>query len=298
MTRRQMISAFVVLIGFILFHGIERPALSQNPNTAPENAVIINAEDTVKQGNVLSVVIRNAKGYLNQGKLKLGKKTVPLFLQNTGDYVGLVPVDVYESTGNKTLMVMDSRGQVIYSQPVTVQSGKFPTQNISVSKATKGLEPLPGEMEAIGKLKNTLTSTRLWEEPFVSPTPDCMNSPFGVRRLHNGKDTGNYHKGIDQRSPHGRPIKAIANGTVQISKMYRLHGGTTGLDHGQGITSIYIHLSKLAKSEGDPVTKGETIGYVGSTGFATGPHLHWGLYVNGLPVNPMQWVTKTPICGQ
>ncbi len=297
MARRQVISVLIVLLGLGLFSWIDPPALSQNTD-AVKDAVIVDTEDTVKQGNVLSVVIRNAKGYLNQGKLKLGKKTVPLFLQETGDYVGLVPVDVYESTGNKTLMVMDSRGQVLYSQPVSVQSGKFPTQNISVSKATKGLEPLPGEMEAIGKLKNTLTASRLWEEPFVTPTPDCMNSPFGVRRLHNGKDTGNYHKGIDQRSPHGRPIKAIASGKVQISKMYRLHGGTIGLDHGQGITSIYIHMSKLAKAEGDSVTKGETIGYVGSTGFATGPHLHWGLYVNGLSVNPMQWVPKTPVCGK
>lgn len=297
MASRQVISIFLILLGLIFYHWIEQPALSQHPDVT-KDTVIVDTEDTVKQGNVLSVVIRNAKGYLNQGKLKLGKKTVPLFLQETGDYVGLVPVDVYEPTGNKTLMVMDARGQVLYSQPVTIQSGKFPTQNISVSKATKGLEPLPGEMEAIGTLKNTLTPTRFWEEPFVSPTPDCMNSPFGVRRLHNGKDTGNYHKGIDQRSPHGRPIKAIASGKVQISKMYRLHGGTIGLDHGQGITSIYIHMSKLAKEAGDSVSKGETIGYVGSTGFATGPHLHWGLYVNGLPVNPVQWVPQTKVCGK
>jgi murein DD-endopeptidase MepM/ murein hydrolase activator NlpD len=71
--------------------------------------------------------------------------------------------------------------------------------------------------------------------------------------------------------------------------MFRLHGGTVGLDHGQGVTSSYIHLSKTAVKEGQVVKQGEVIGYVGSTGFSTAPHLHWGLYVHGSPVNPKQW---------
>ncbi|MBX2860590.1 MAG: M23 family metallopeptidase [Vampirovibrio sp.] len=141
-----------------------------------------------------------------------------------------------------------------------------------------------------------MSPKRYWDKPFQLPVPDCMNSRFGNLRLHNGKFTGNYHKGVDQRSPQGRPIKAAASGTVKLVKKFRLHGGTVGLDHGQGVSSIYIHMSKFAVKPGDVVQKGQVIGYVGSTGFATGPHLHWGVYVNGMPVNPRQWVKGLNAC--
>jgi murein DD-endopeptidase MepM/ murein hydrolase activator NlpD len=137
---------------------------------------------------------------------------------------------------------------------------------------------------------------RHWEEPFLAPTSGCMNSPFGVQRLHNGKPTGNYHRGVDQRGPNGRPIVAAASGVVRIARMFNVHGGTVGIDHGQGLTSIYIHMSKIAAEEGAMVKKGDVIGYIGSTGFSTGPHLHWGINVHGVPVQPLQWVKLTP-CG-
>jgi murein DD-endopeptidase MepM/ murein hydrolase activator NlpD len=262
----------------------------------PGEAALFDIPGTVKQGNTIPVVIRNAKGRFDGGQLVLEQKRVPLFLQETGDYVGLMPIGVSNPLGTFNLHVLDGNGNRQQTASIHVLSAHFPKQNISVSKSTKSLEPLPGEMEAIGNLKNTLTSVKYWQEPFLTPTPDCMNSIFGVLRYHNGKATGDYHKGVDLRSPQGRPVKAISGGVVKISKMFRLHGGTIGLDHGQGISSIYIHLSKLAVEEGDLVKAGDTVGYVGSTGFATGPHLHWGLYVNGLPVNPVQWLKPVPRC--
>jgi murein DD-endopeptidase MepM/ murein hydrolase activator NlpD len=78
--------------------------------------------------------------------------------------------------------------------------------------------------------------------------------------------------------------------------MYQLHGGTVGIDHGQGVVSVYIHLSKVAVHDGQHVNAGDVVGYVGHTGFATGPHLHWGLYVNGLPVNSNQWIQGVNPC--
>ncbi len=277
--------------GFLLLLTV---AIHPAPAERPEP--VFDILPTAKQGETISVVVRNVAGHLDKGIAKLGNKSVPLFLQDTGDYVGLIPVSVNQKPGNYTVSIIDRLGVERHQESIQVISAKFPIQNISVSSKTKGLEPLPGEMEAIGALKGTVTGVRHWQEPFVSPTPDCLNSRFGVRRYHNGKDTGDYHKGVDLRAPYGRPIKAITAGQVQISKMFRLHGGTIGIDHGQGVSSIYIHMSKLAKGVGDTVEAGETIGYVGSTGFATGPHLHWGLYVNGLPVNPIQWLPKTPLC--
>jgi murein DD-endopeptidase MepM/ murein hydrolase activator NlpD len=158
------------------------------------------------------------------------------------------------------------------------------------------LKPLPGELEAIQDLKTVLTATRHWDRSLMSPTPDCQISPFGVKRYHNGVYINDYHKGVDLRSPQGRPIKAITDGVVKVAApQFRLHGGTVGLDHGQGLSSVYIHMSKVAVKTGQAVKKGDVIGYVGSTGFATGPHLHWGLYAGGVPVDPDQWI-PVPRC--
>ncbi|HEX4809164.1 MAG TPA: M23 family metallopeptidase, partial [Bryobacteraceae bacterium] len=135
---------------------------------------------------------------------------------------------------------------------------------------------------------------RYWTEPLQLPVPGCMTSLFGVTRYHNGKPTGDYHAGIDQRGAAGTPIHAIAAGTVKIVEPYNLRGGTVAIDHGQGLESIYLHMSKFAVKEGDEVGRGDVIGYIGSTGRATGPHLHWTLYANGEAVNPLQWVHTSP----
>jgi murein DD-endopeptidase MepM/ murein hydrolase activator NlpD len=123
-----------------------------------------------------------------------------------------------------------------------------------------------------------------------------MNSRFGASRLHNGKATGDYHGGVDQHGAMGVPIHAVAAGTVRIARIFMLRGGTVGIDHGQGLETIYMHMSKFAAREGQQVEAGDVIGYVGSTGRATGPHLHWSLYANGHPVSPNQWV-KLQACG-
>jgi murein DD-endopeptidase MepM/ murein hydrolase activator NlpD len=247
----------------------------------------------VKQGEVLTVQMHRVA---DAHHVTLAGRKARLFPQPDGTLLALPSVSVFQKPGNYPLTIFSSNGQVLKTIPITIQDGHYRTQNVSVSKSTAGLQPLPGEMEAIQALKERISSTKHWEEPFVTPTSDCQNSPFGVKRLHNGVPTGDYHKGVDLRSPAGRPIKATNSGVVEIARMYRLHGGTVGLDHGQGVSSIYIHMSKLAVKPGDKVKKGDIIGYVGSTGFASGPHLHWGMYMSGLPVNPNQWIANVPKC--
>lgn len=257
---------------------------------------------TVKQGQVLKVQVLDTTYFVrnvtpSNGHVTMAGRKAPFFQQPNGTFVALLAVPVFQKPGAYPLNIVDPNGRTLHTLSVTVQDGKYRTQNVSVSKGTAGLQPEPGELETVQRLKDTLTLVRHWDEPFISPTPDCQNSPFGVKRYHNGKATGDYHKGVDLRSPAGRPIKATAGGKVQIARMYRLHGGTVGIDHGQGVGSIYIHMSKIAVKPGDLVKKGDVVGYVGSTGFASGPHLHWGLYVNGLPVEPNQWVKGVPSCG-
>jgi murein DD-endopeptidase MepM/ murein hydrolase activator NlpD len=243
----------------------------------------------VRQGETVRILVRDAgENFLNAG-VRFAGKTVPLFRQEDGEFLALVPVSVNVKPGPHPLAIVDSTEAILHQTEVRVIDAKFPRQNIRATSGMKALEPVPGEMEAMRDLQNTVSPERYWADTLINPVQNCMTSPFGVARYHNGKPTGSYHRGVDLRSPEGRPVRAPAAGIVKIARMFRLHGGTVGLDHGQGVTSSYIHLSKTAVNEGQRVKQGEIVGYVGSTGFSTAPHLHWGLYVHGVPVNPKQW---------
>lgn len=248
------------------------------------SAAPVEVAGSVKQGTVLRVQAGGASAEF------LGRR-IPIF-----DGVGLVPVPVTQAPGTFPLKVFDQEGKVLFEQRVTVLDGNYPRQNIRASKSMQSLTPLAGEREAINALKATASAKRSWSEPFQSPTNDCRNSPFGVKRYHNGVFSGRFHGGVDLRSPLGRPVVAASGGVIRIAQMFRLHGGTIGIDHGQGVTSLYLHLSKLAVTEGTVVKTGDLVGYVGATGFATGPHLHWALNVHGVPVQPEQWTGTLPQC--
>jgi murein DD-endopeptidase MepM/ murein hydrolase activator NlpD len=115
-----------------------------------------------------------------------------------------------------------------------------------------------------------------------------------VRRYYNGEFANDYyHRGVDYAAGTGSPVFAPAAGYVRlvgtVAQGFQLHGNTVGIDHGQGVVSIFIHLSRINVKEGDFVQPGQVIGAVGSTGVATGPHLHWGLYVNNEAIDPVPW---------
>jgi murein DD-endopeptidase MepM/ murein hydrolase activator NlpD len=221
---------------------------------------------------------------------RMDGRTVRLFVQAEGGRLGLMPVPAQKAPGKYALDLLASDGKVLSIETVTVRDAHFPTQNVVLGKATAELKPSPGEMDTVDAFLAAVSETRHWREPLGLPVPGCMTSPFGVKRLTNGKPTGHYHGGIDQRTPAGRPVRAVADGVVKLVRTYNIHGGTVGIDHGQGLESMYLHLSKFAVAEGALVHKGDVIGYSGSTGRSNAPHLHWSLYANGVPVNPGQWV--------
>ncbi len=221
-------------------------------------------------------------------------RIIPLFPQAGGRRFGLMPVPALTEQGLSKLEVLGSSGEVLASENVTVVDAHFKQQNVRLTRRLSQLKPSPGELVQVGEFRKALTPVRHWREPFELPIPGCETSPFGVQRLYNGKPSGNYHSGTDQRGPRGEPIHAIAGGTVRLIGRFNLHGNVVGVDHGEGLSSIYLHMSRIAVKDGKTVQKGDVMGYVGSTGRSTAPHLHWGMYVNGVPVNPALWVNLTP----
>jgi murein DD-endopeptidase MepM/ murein hydrolase activator NlpD len=242
------------------------------PSSAPQGSTIrLHAPESARQARMV-------------------EKTVPLYAEADGTRTGLMPVPAVQKPGAYPLEFLDETGRALERVTVTVLNAKFPKQNIVLSRTLEELRPGPGELDAVGEFRQTQSDQRLWGEPFAAPVAGCRTSPFGAQRYHNGKPTGNFHGGVDQRTPAGEPVHAIADGTVRLAGMFELHGGTVGIDHGQGLLSVYLHQSSLAVKPGMAIHKGDVLGYAGSTGRSTAPHLHWAVYVNGVAVNPQQWV--------
>ena len=227
---------------------------------------------------------------------RMDKRTIHLFRQPDGRFLGLMPVPVLERPGNYPLEVLNHEGAPVRTVTIHVLNAHYPRQYVTLQPATAALRPSPGEQDTVTAFRTTASPERFWSDTIQLPVPGCLTSRFGVQRYVNGKPTGDFHAGLDQRGAAGTPIHAIAPGVVKIVRNFNLRGGTVAIDHGQGLESIYMHMSKTAATEGARVEAGDVIGYIGATGRANGPHLHWTLYANGVPVNPAQWVKVPAAC--
>ena len=243
----------------------------------------------VKLGETLRVSC--PAGY---SSVTLNNRTSKLYAQPNGRSFGLVPVSVKDKQGSFELVVSGADAIPAQSLPIVIRKTIFPSQNVKLAPDIEALHSTPEEIALLTSFRETISESRWWQDPFTPPVPGCMTSPFGVKRLHNGKATGEYHGGVDQRTPEGEAIRAVAAGTITFAKRFNVLGNAVGIDHGQGLESMYLHMSRLVVASGATVQRGDVLGYAGSTGRSTGPHLHWVLYVNGINVNPAQWIKLQP----
>jgi murein DD-endopeptidase MepM/ murein hydrolase activator NlpD len=126
---------------------------------------------------------------------------------------------------------------------------------------------------------------KLWQPSFVEPVSGKRTGIFGSVRIMNGQ-ARNPHNGEDIGAPLGTDVAATNDGVVRLTVDHIFSGRGVFLDHGLGFYSMYFHLSEVLVKEGDVVRAGQIVGKVGATGRATGPHLHWGVKLNGARVNP------------
>ena len=148
--------------------------------------------------------------------------------------------------------------------------------------------------DALEKWLKESPKEKMWSGPFETPTVvQWIATPFG--EIRTTPERGRYlHKAVDIANRPGSVIWASQNGRVIIKDRYVLSGNTIVIDHGLGVFTHYYHLEDFADVEvGDFVKKGNPIGKLGMTGYATGPHLHWALFVKNIPVDPFQWTKKS-----
>ncbi|MBS7561349.1 MULTISPECIES: M23 family metallopeptidase [Pseudomonas] len=172
-----------------------------------------------------------------------------------------------------------------------VGSKKYPEQHITL-KNQRQVNPNPADLKRIdGELAEQLRAYRSFSPNTPSnllldkPVNGPLSSKFGVRRFFNGEER-NPHAGLDFAVPAGTPIKTPAAGKVILTGNYFFNGNTVFVDHGQGFISMFCHMSKIDVKVGQSLARGAVVGKVGSTGRATGPHMHWNISLNDARVDP------------
>jgi murein DD-endopeptidase MepM/ murein hydrolase activator NlpD len=182
--------------------------------------------------------------------------------------------------------------KISFSRSFTVASGKYPKIQAKLGVEGKFTEPTPEQQKQIEEGQqikkdylNRVTPDREWSGAFTEPADAAISDVFGSQRIFNGKATST-HWGLDFRVPTGTPVAAMNDGTVLLARPLYFEGNFVVLDHGQGLLTIYMHLSDFKVKEGDQVKRGQVIALSGGTGRATGPHLHVGVRWQGTYLDP------------
>lgn len=254
-----------------------------------------------KQGEVLHIWVRAAEGVrVDGGRLLSRQMHFARSARQPGRWDALVGIDMGQAPGTyKASVRLEAGGGLDRDETpsIRVLPQAFGEEHLTVADSkvhlsAQDLARANREKARISSLLSEETGKRLWQGPFLVPVEGRQGSPFGLRRWING-ERRSPHTGMDIKAPEGEPVQAANNGRVALVGDFFFSGKSVFLDHGQGIYSMYFHLSEIRVVEGQELEKGEVLGLVGMTGRATGPHLHWGVRVGGACVDPVSLVERT-----
>jgi murein DD-endopeptidase MepM/ murein hydrolase activator NlpD len=214
-----------------------------------------------------------------------------LVTQQDGKQVAIVGLSLGTKPGRHFLKAKTTQDESI-SIAFTVEDKSYEEQHITIEDKRK-VNPEQRDMERITReTKQIKAALRQWTEQqdvvidFRKPVEGPTSSPFGLKRFFN-EQPRNPHSGLDIAAAEGTPIRAPAPGTIIETGDYFFNGNTVFIDHGQGLVTMYCHMSAIDVEPGTKVAAGDIIGKVGMTGRVTGPHLHWGVSLNDARVDPV-----------
>ncbi len=249
------------------------------------------------QGRTVEIQVRADEEVQLEGRLG----EWPLVFHPAGDglWVALQGIHAMLEPGflELSLTVQGPQGLALrFAQPMRVADGGYPFDPVLiVPPETVDPNNTAPEDALIAEIVSGQTDTRYWEGPFHFPADysESFPSRFGSRRNYNNMGYTAYHTGLDLYGGVGTPIYAPAPGVVVFTGETKVRGLVTFIDHGWGVYSGMLHQSEILVQEGQRVETGQLIGYVGRTGRVTGPHLHWEVWVGGVPVDPLEWTART-----
>jgi murein DD-endopeptidase MepM/ murein hydrolase activator NlpD len=244
-----------------------------------------------KQGEVLVVTVP-VQGDPDRVVGHLLNREIVFFPVAEGVYAGLLGLDMQDKPGHHRLMIQveypDRKERhrltvLLMKEDFKVQHLKLPKKMVDLDSKT--LARVRKESKLLHQAFETVLPEPLWNSQFIEPVQGRVSGRFGSRRVINGQHK-RPHSGEDIAAPKGTPVVAMNTGMVRLTMDHFFTGKGVILDHGLGLFSMYFHLSAVDVTQGQLVEKGQPIGKVGATGRATGPHLHWGVRLNGSRIDP------------
>ncbi|NNC97106.1 MAG: peptidoglycan DD-metalloendopeptidase family protein [Gammaproteobacteria bacterium] len=263
----------------------------------PVNAQALPEESLVPGG--IAIVPTGISTKFPKPKVTLYKRKVAVIAKND-EWVAVSGIPLKQKPGKAELIVHGVLNKTNKLKnptlAVTIQDKKYRTQELTVKPgqvnlSEKNLARYQKEKVRINNAKATWTDSDHVPFDFIYPVMGPRSSSFGLRRVFNGQSR-NPHSGMDIAADTGTPILSVADGTVIETGDYFFNGNTVFVNHGQGLITMYCHMSKIDVKAGDIVAQGDRIGDVGATGRVTGPHLHFGVQMNRTWVDPALLLPK------
>ncbi len=234
------------------------------------------------------------KAPLGAASVRLGERE--LALDAKGEFFAAFDRDA----GTQEVLVATLEDGREVRDNLTISPREWNIQRINLAKRAGGssasfMARRRPELDKIWDARTAEADSDGWSQDFVWPVTGRISGHFGRQRIYRG-EPGSYHSGIDIAVPSGTPFVAPASGLVTLAsrREFSLEGQIIIIDHGAGLNSAFIHLSDIAVSEGDFVEQGQLLGRIGSSGRATGPHLHWSLKWHDTRLDPYLFVGPMP----
>lgn len=264
----------IVIIFIFLIFSLNSQAVASDSSISP---------DTIFPGDIFLATVNTFEEPIGS----FNGNTIKFYPIKDRLYITIIPTDVHIKPGDYPLTIRTNKREYVHK--IAILKKSFPKTKLSlpdnkVFLSTENIKRVEKESVRLSKIWKKKTDPS-WDGMFKAPLNTSLSTLFGVVRIINGKKRS-IHRGLDYRGASGTPVKAINSGRVVLKENLFYGGNTIIIDHGAGIYSYYMHLSKYGTEEQAIVRKGEVIGYVGSSGRTTGPHLHLGVKVNGINVNP------------
>lgn len=290
-----------ILPGEILYNPVGKDANNESSGLPPVFEKVSIQPLPLKQGSTSEITIKTQSGVKLDGMLV--DKSLHFFDQENGKgstaLQGIYALLEPRSYPLRLTATLPDGTTQSFEQNILVKSADFPFDPmLNVDPETIDPAITTPEENQIASITSQATPEKLWQGMFQLPVDAeyCTKSGFGDRRAYNGGDYLAFHGGLDFgvcSSTHPFDIYAPADGIVVFTGQLVVRGNATVIDHGWGIYTGYWHQKEILVKTGDHVKAGQLIGQIGATGRVTGPHLHWEVWVNGIQVNPIEWLNNT-----
>lgn len=221
------------------------------------------------------------------------------FTQEGTSHYAMIGIHVFTPPGIHLLQIQieDQTGiKTVYEARIYVEDGGYGQEDIYIPPELQNLlspEVVQAELDRVSSIMTGFTPQRYFYGLMGLPSTGSVTSRFGTRRSYNSSGFESFHGGSDFGGSPDSPILAPADGVVVLAESLNVRGNTVIIDHGWGVYTGYWHQNQILVEAGQQIQRGEVIGTLGATGLVTGAHLHWEMWVGGVQVDPLQWLSTT-----